>query len=445
MKWSKVKDDEICNKILQIINKGSQRLMNPEQIEKDMIQLMQERRELGIDYIPWSAIDLARGYAGFCVLFGVLDSANPKDGWDSVGHCYLQEIQKILGDEGAPGLGLWTGLPGVIMASRALSRNGERYNNFIKDLNSFFKSSFPSMIKFMKSQLDQGITLNELDVIQGISGIGRYVICFIDDKEMESVLYQILSYLVTLCEEHNVRGVDIPGWFISYDKYMGYDREEYPNGHFNFGLSHGITGVLALMSIAIIKGVEVPGQREAIHKIVQQIMKWKEYDEFGPIWPAKVSWEENLEGRLKRVHCREAWCYGNPGVARAIWLSGIALNNNEWKNDALDTYRGIAKRPMERWNIESSTFCHGLAGLLQMVQRMYSDSGDEVIGDLRNNLLQQILELWDPDQPYGYYEYENSDKQDIPGLLDGAAGVFTVLAGLIQEQDLEWDSVFLIC
>ena len=444
MKWSQVTDEEIRNKIQRIVDDGAHRLVNPEQIQKDMLELINKRKESGKDYIPWSPIDLARGYSGFCVMFGALDRAYPQGGWDSIGHPYLQKIQRVIMKEGIREFSLWTGIGGVIIAARALSRDGTRYETFIKELNSFFIKSFPSMMQYMESRLKQGISLKEFDVIQGLSGIGRYVLCFIEEKEMRLAMEQILVYLVKLCADKEYKGLVIPGWYVSSDRCTGYDSKEYPNGHFNCGMSHGIPGVLALMSIALMKGVEVSGQREAIHKIANWVIKWKENDEYGPLWPARISWKENQEGKSRNVVPREAWCYGGPGVARALWLSGNAVNNEEWKSVALETFRGTAMRPDTKWNIESDTFCHGRAGLLQMVQRMYSESGDELIGELRDKLLEQVLDLWNPEEPYGYQEKESSDKQDIAGLLDGAAGVFTVLIGLIQEQDTDWDLIFLI-
>lgn len=444
MIWSRVTDERIRDEILKIVHDGAKRLVNPEQVKKDMIDLIEKRKSLGLDYMPWSATDLARGYSGLCVLFGALDRAEPEKGWDKIGHCYLQEIQKEITSEGIKGFGLWTGLAGVIIAARALSRNGERYENFIRELNTVFLRSFPGMMEYIQSKSDEDNSLNDFDVIDGMSGIGRYAMCFKEIPEMRNVVEQIILYLVKLCEDKRIKGIMVPGWFVSYDNYRGYGKEEYPNGHFNCGMSHGILGVLAFMSIAMINDIEVTGQREVIHKIVKWMMRWKSIDEFGPVWPARVSWEENVEGRLKNVAVREAWCYGSPGVARALWLSGIAVDNEEWKTVALDTFRGTALRPKDRWNIESDTFCHGYAGLLQMVQRMYCESGDELLEDLRDKLVEQVIGLWKPDELYGYQEGDKTDKQDIVGLLDGVAGVFTVLIGVIEEQESDWDLVFLI-
>lgn len=444
MMWASVTDKVIGEKIQAIVNEGASRLINPEQIEKDMLALIEERQASGASFVPWSAIDLGRGYCGFCVLFGILDKANPDDGWDLIGHTYMQEIQKIIMKDGISEFGLWSGLAGIVVAARSLSRNGQRYKHFMDELNTCFINSFPNMMAYMESKLEEGPSLHEFDVIQGMSGIGRYVLCFIEQQPMRQALEQILSYMVKLCEDRSYKGLDVPGWLVSYDRYYGHDREDYPNGHFNCGMSHGIPGVLALMAIALMKGVEVAGQREAMDKIAAWLMKWKEHDAYGPLWPARVSWEENQKGTLTYVVPREAWCYGSPGVARALWLSGTALHNHQWKELALETYRGTAMRPEEKWHIESDTFCHGRAGLLQMVQRMYAESGDELIGQLRDRLLGQVLERWQPDAPYGYQEKEDGAIQNIAGLLDGAAGVFTVLAGIMQEEDPEWDMIFLI-
>ncbi|MBE6051038.1 MAG: hypothetical protein E7214_10415 [Clostridium sp.] len=445
MNWIKIDDSYICNKIFSVVKEGVNRLIDPIKVEEDRVKLIQERKDSGKEYIVGSSIDLARGYGGFCVLLGELDKIEPNEGWDKIGHCYLQEIQNILVEKGVMGLGLWTGLSGVIIAAKSLSRNGERYKKFISNLNCTFINSFMRMFKDMRLQESKGIKTNDIDVIQGISGIGRYVLAFSEDKKMKEILENILLYLVYLCKYIDHDGVKVPGWFISFDNYMGYDRENYTNGHFNCGMAHGITGILALMSISSIKGIVVEGQNEAIKKIVNWLIKFRSYDKFGPIWPGKVSWEENIEGKVEDVFAREAWCYGDAGVARAIWLSGVALNNNEWKEISIDTFKGICRRPEEKWNIKSHTFCHGRAGLLQIVQRMYSESEDKEIKVLRDRLVNEVLELWNPSEPYGYHEEDGLDIQHIAGLLDGAAGVFAVLIGLTREEDSDWDSIFLIC
>ncbi|WP_128896107.1 lanthionine synthetase C family protein [Longirhabdus pacifica] len=444
MAWSSVTEERMRDNILRIVNEGANRLTSPEFIQKNMLDFINKRKEEGADYIPWSAIDLARGYSGFCVLFGALDRANPNEDWDHVGHAYLQEIQEALNRDGIPSFSLWTGLAGVVIAARSLSREGERYENFISELNSIFLSSFPDMMEYMHAQLEQGPALDQFDVIQGLSGIGRYVLCFSHEQEMRQALEHIILYCIKLseCRLHN--GLYVPGWFVSYDNYTGYNREDYPDGHFNCGLSHGIPGVLSLLSIALAQGVEVEGQRDAIHNMVQWLLKWKGKDEFGHVWPAMISWEQHQQGKVENLTAHEAWCYGSPGVARAVWLSGVAMDNDEWKTIAIETYRGIAVRPEEKWHIQSDTLCHGYAGLLQMVQRMYSESSDEIIGTLRDDLVQKVLQRWKSDRRYGFQESEGEDRQDLPGLLDGAAGVFTVLNGLLQEQDSDWDLIFLI-
>jgi len=445
MEWLPLTDEQIRESVLRTVKAGAQRLADPEQVRMEMLALMQARQEAGKEFVPWSAPDLARGYGGFCVLFGAMDRAEPDGGWDLIGHRYLQAMQQVLMEEGVPGPALWSGLAGVILAARALSREGERYVNFVQELNAFFLQGFPNLMQFMEGKLEQGVALQEFDVMQGMSGIGRYLLCFADRQEMKVALERVLRYLVQLCADREWNGHVVPGWFTAPEQqHMASDRTAYPNGHFNCGLSHGIPGPLALLSLAARQGVEVAGQREAIQKIGSWLMRWREQDEFGPLWPARVSWEEYRDGRVQGVVPREAWCYGGPGVARALWLGGTVLENEEWKRTALAAYQGTARRPERDWNIESDTFCHGRAGLLQMVQRMYSESGDAAVGRLRDQLLVRMLERWNSDDPYGYHEAEHGEQQHLAGLLDGAAGVFTVLIGLIQEQDADWDAVFLI-
>ena len=86
-------------------------------------------------------------------------------------------------------------------------------------------------------------------------------------------------------------------------------------GNFNLGLAHGVTGILAFLSIAMIRGFEVEGQREAISQIAAWICQQSIQENENIQWPYQVSWEEEMEkiSRIK-VPSGDAWCYGVPGI-----------------------------------------------------------------------------------------------------------------------------------
>jgi len=436
MPWASVTEEDLKERVMRTVKEIAGRMTDPAAIREEAMKQAHERQAAGKEFIPWTPLELARGYAGLCVLFGALDRAEPNGGWDEVGHRYVVEMQQVLTSEGVSNPSLWTGLAGVVLGARALSRGGERYANFMQDLNRYFLQGVPNIIRQAEERLAQGPVLSDFDVVQGLSGMGRYLLHFADVPEMRSALEQVLHYMVRLCDDRTVGDERVPGWYTA----MPSD----PNGHFNCGLSHGIPGPLALMALCSLHGVEVPGQRDAMKKVGAWLMRWKGHDEYGPIWPARISWEEHRAGELHGAVPREAWCYGGPGVARALWLAGAVLREEEWQAAALAAFHGTALRPEAEWNFESDTFCHGWAGLLQMVQRMFAESGDERLRELRDRLLHTLLEKYSAGKLYGFQEENHGEIQHIAGLLDGAAGVLVVLLGLLEEQESDWDSVFLI-
>ncbi|WP_277752743.1 lanthionine synthetase LanC family protein [Streptomyces sp. L2] len=66
---------------------------------------------------------------------------------------------------------------------------------------------------------------------------------------------------------------------------------------------------------------------------------------------------------------RSAWCYGAPGVAHALWLAGTALGDHDLHDVATEAMAAVLRRPAHMRFIDSPTFCHGVAGLLQIVLR----------------------------------------------------------------------------
>src|SRR5262249_44410038 len=99
---------------------------------------------------------------------------------------------------------------------------------------------------------------------------------------------------------------------------------ESPHGNLNCGLAHGIPGPLALLALAQRAGTVLPGQMAAVERIAGWLVQNRTSDEWGYGWPTSV----RLGAAGRQVPptevARSAWCYGAPGVARAVWLAGEA-------------------------------------------------------------------------------------------------------------------------
>jgi hypothetical protein len=173
-------------------------------------------------------------------------------------------------------------------------------------------------------------------------------------------------------------------------------------------------------------------------------------DEWGVNWPTAAPLVER-DGRLladagaAEAASRCAWCYGSPGIARALWLAGEALDRDDFRELAVAALRAVFRRPLAARMIDSPTFCHGVAGLLQITLRFAHDTGLPELAEASRGLVRQILAAYRPESLLGFRNLETGDREtDQPGLLDGAPGVALALLAAARDVEPTWDRLFLL-
>jgi lantibiotic biosynthesis protein len=145
----------------------------------------------------------------------------------------------------------------------------------------------------------------------------------------------------------------------------------------------------------------------------------------------------------QRAVTRDAWCYGSPGVARALHLAGVALDRNDWRQFAIDAMAAVYRRPVAARGIDSPIFCHGVAGLLQISLRFSYDTGLPMFGRAVAELTEQLLAAIDLGRPMAVANIEpGGNLVDQPGLLDGATGVCLTLLSAAADEPPAWDRIF---
>jgi hypothetical protein len=238
-------------------------------------------------------------------------------------------------------------------------------------------------------------------------------------------------------------------WHTPADLATGSLREAYPGGHHNCGLAHGVPGPMALLSIALLEGVEVPGSRAAIEVTAGWLIEHQTGTPAEPDWPDAVSIDEAEPVHAIESPGRAAWCYGAPGVARSLWLAGTALNRPDRRDLAARTIRAVAARPPATWSLSTPAFCHGRAGLLQVLRRFAADLADPALAATAEKLAAAIAAEYDPASVLGVRSIEPEGVLvDHPGLLDGAPGVALAMLGPQPAGDdrpgAGWDRMFLL-
>ncbi|MEA2126112.1 MAG: lantibiotic biosynthesis protein [Solirubrobacteraceae bacterium] len=385
--------------------------------------------------LRWTAHGIAEGDAGLAVLCACMDAHMPDEDWDAIGHGFLATAARAV--ERAPRLptGLFSGLSGVAFAAASLSRGGTRYQRLLGALDGGLAPRAAARgIALQRRRKPGGV--GEFDAISGATGTAAYLLV----RDPHAALPQVLRGLVALAEP----GDGLPRWFTPREL-LGDESVArlYPHGNLNCGLAHGIPGPLAVLALALLEGHEGPGHVAAVKRLAAWVAEQRIEDGWGVTWPSAVP--VGVPASSAPLPTRNAWCYGSPGVARALWLAGNALDDGELRDLAVEAMLAVSRRPVSERRIDSPTFCHGVAGLLQIVLRFANDTGLPEFSSTAAELVDQLLEAYEPDRPLGYASLEpGSNSVDRAGLLDGAPGVAMALLAAATDVEPTWDRLFLL-
>jgi lantibiotic modifying enzyme len=88
---------------------------------------------------------------------------------------------------------------------------------------------------------------------------------------------------------------------------------------------------------------------------------------------------------------RAAWCYGSPGIARALWLAGRALRRQEFQDLVLEAMAAVFRRPFATLKLDSTMFCHGQADVLQVTWRFARETRQKEFLEAAASLTESIL------------------------------------------------------
>lgn len=215
----------------------------------------------------------------------------------------------------------------------------------------------------------------------------------------------------------------------------------------NLGISHGIPAVIATLA----KIFTFTGEgKETIEKSVGYLLAQKKKDSILDDYPQVIG--ENIKKEL----CRLAWCYGDLGIALALFHASKALNREDWKQEAINTALKATKRTPENstivynkeFGIFDAGFCHGTSGVAHIFNRFYKATKIQDFKVAADFWLQKTLQARLPNGkwlfPHHNYKTNEKDWLENNSLLEGLAGVGLVLLGFYDENtEPAWDSMFL--
>ena len=213
--------------------------------------------------------------------------------------------------------------------------------------------------------------LREFDLIRGLAGLGAYHLAA---HPGHRVTRDVLACLARLTEPLPGAQDGLPPWWTSASP-SGEPSPDFPGGHGNFGMSHGISAVLAVLSLAIMRGITVPGAQEAARRICAWTDQWRHGDQAAPGGrassrcgrPRPAGWTRR-SGRVPRG--ATAW----PGRPVPSSSPGWPSATPPAAAAAEAAILAVLRDPAELGRLTEPGLCHGTAGLLQAAWRMAADA-----------------------------------------------------------------------
>ncbi|MGH3927272.1 MAG: lanthionine synthetase C family protein, partial [Pseudonocardiaceae bacterium] len=243
----------------------------------------------------------------------------------------------------------------------------------------------------------------------------------------------VFAYLVRLTEPLPDRADGLPGWWTDVSP-NGAPSADFPGGHGNHGMSHGIAAPLTLLALGLQRGITVNGHIEAIDRLCAWLDTWAQDDPTGPWWPGYITLDQARQGHTEQSsRQRPSWCYGTTGLARAQQLTGLATGDTIRRRTAEAAMLACLHDPVQLGRITEPGLCHGTAGILQTTCRMAADAATPELAAKLPNLTARLLK-------------QLRTATDDPELLDGHTGVALALhtAGTGTVPLTSWDAFLLL-
>jgi lantibiotic modifying enzyme len=269
----------------------------------------------------------------------------------------------------------------------------------------------------------------DFDLIGGLAGYGIYAFHALPRPAARRSLELLVERLIAI-------GEPVDGgfsWFTPPEVLPDWLREKEPDGRYNLGVSHGVAAVISVLSMCAAAGVMSAAQRATLDRAVDWLLAQKQN---GKSWCFANSVVKGRPAGRDRL----AWCYGDPGIAGALFTAARHCGHAGWEAVALEVARTAARRPMETSEIVDAALCHGSAGLAHLFNRMHQASGDPLLAEAARAWYRYTVDMQRPDAGIAGYEFFAAPGWlPLTGFISGLAGVGIGLLGGVSSLEPAWD------
>ena len=299
-------------------------------------------------------------------------------------------------------------------------------NIFLEEFDNYLEKS----LSIFMQQSNQ-------DFLHGGMGIALYFIKrTTKKKELVSVLNQFLEDL----ERTSNKNVGTIKWrsFLSEDLGWGY----------NISLAHGMSSIITILSkLYRIEGVNKKKIEIMLRGTVQYVLTQEiDKDKYGSYFSLYA-----LESLSTIFKSRMGWCYGDMGIASALYQAGKTLKKESWMNKAQEImlYAATRRQNLAENLVQDAGLCHGTTGIGHIFYRMWWNTQLPEYKKAADYWFEQTLKMATfEDGLAGFKTLQMSEGKPVwvtdYGLLEGISGIGLALLTYYYEIEPEWDECLLL-
>lgn len=341
-------------------------------------------------------------------------------------------------------LGLFCGLGDFGVALSSINRSTGLYSNLLNSINTTISMGLIQEAESLNHKIkNHSLSAMDYDCILGITGTLRYLLMF-DTKMYNEAIIDAIESLITLSGQSYRDGILLPNFHVKNENVVPLeDRGKFPTGMINFGMAHGMTAALSVLSISKKMGISLKGQEKAIKQICDIYMQsYAEMPDGRVYWPSSLTGDDyiHLSNLSPVVHLRLSWCYGAVAILHSLYLAAQALENQELVFWTLEKAKIFSKTSLEYTQLSSPTICHGYAGLLLTFEAFYRDTNDNVFSNMIETLQSKLLALYSPLHKYGFLDVDRVNgklkKTEGVNFLTGTSGVILALSSHYYDSSM---------
>lgn len=357
--------------------------------------------------------------------------------WEKLVGLCLTSIRDSIYKNEITSISAFSGYSYICFIVRELVKRIPDLYNFQQNLELLLSNSIRSYLNLRyKSNFEFA---GNFELINGLAGLLK---CCCDVSALETCnqyIDEIIFILLERLKPKIVSGKPVPGFYYIPSKiekhYMHVDA---PNGCVNYSMSHGIAGTLCALSFAYLThhNSEIKSTAEIL---IDALLNVRYYVNDIAYWPGRITIEQYWgTQRISHIANQMSWCYGSPGILRAIYIAANAFNMSNIKNMAVNEMKKISILDRSEYNLTSPIVCHGLSGMALIMRTMYEDTNELVF----LSRLEQILDLLIFN--FAYKEISNYNFSKINGIykydyLEGYSGIlqtiYSILTGHINVNE----------